>query len=257
MAGSVGIAGQRENHLIGGFTMATSATGPTESQSAVTLPGERIAAHAATLSTEGSGKSRRPSNKPKTPAEGRIRELLAERKISEKENEALSAENDALRVENLELRRQAAEVNSLQVEIAALEGREADWQRFALESAEAKDQAESRKQIDAEQRRGAALSQLVARSRQLAANSNYDAVLGKADGSFSTELLEQIMQFELGPQIAYRLALNPKLCQQLSQSPLTASALALVRIEAELQAEILKRNAEQTFLKVSGGWNAR
>jgi hypothetical protein len=255
MAGSVGIAGQRDYYLIGGSTMATSAASPAESQSAITLPGERIAAHAP---AEGSGKSRPASKKPKTPAEGRIRELLADRKIAEKENEALSAENEALRAENLELRRQAAEVNSLQVEIAALEGREADWQRFALESAEAKDQAEKKEQIDAERRRFDAWKHLVARSRHLAANSDYDSVLAKDDGVFfSTALLEQILQFELGPQIAYRLALNPKLCQQLSQSPLTASALALVRIDSEIQAELVKKNAEQTFLKANGGWNGR
>jgi hypothetical protein len=269
MAGSVGIAGQRENHLIGGFTMATSAASPTESQSAVALPGETIGADAASpvqapeksqLPTEGlpaeliAGVPAESPATSKKNAVSRIKELNWRNKNLQQQNDALRAENFALKESATELRRQADESESLRAQIAALEKREVEWQCLAIETADSQAQAEKQKQIDAEQRRFEAWKLLIAKSRALAATSNFDEAMAKSDRFFSTALLEQLLQFAIGPAIAHRLALNPKLCQQLSQCTLAASALALVRIEAEIQQEIVKKNAEQAFLKANGGW---
>lgn len=215
------------------------------SEQAITLPREQNAPSPLPAVE----KSHPPGKKPKTPAEARIRELLAGRKILERENAELREDADQANRLRTELLVALQEIDSLKERLQVAS-------ENAVAQAEAEESQKKQAQADAERRRHEAWKLLIARSRPLAAKSNFDEAMAKSDRFFSTALLEQILQFELSPQITFHLALKPELCQQLSQSSLVSSALALVRIEAEIQQEILKENAQQTFVRAAnrGGW---
>ena len=245
--------------------MATSAASPTESQSAITLPGEKVGADAsipaespAPIPSEAIPPER--GDVPKKNALSRIKELYARNKQLQQHNDALRAENVALKESAVELRRQADEADGLRAQIVILEKRETEWQWLAIDGAEAeearKKQAaeaeESRKkqaQQDNVKRFEVASNALIARSRPLASQSDWDEVMRKGSGFFSPALLEEVARCELGPEVAYWLASRPAACKELVHAP----AGVVVRTLLQIEAEIKKQIATRRFLSLANG----
>ena len=64
---------------------------------------------------------------------------------------------------------------------------------------------------------------------------DYDAVMKSADVALSAHVSEQLLDSEMGPQVAYHLALHPEILDQWNALSPTAAARAMGRLEAELE----------------------
>lgn len=229
------------------------------------IPVEQIATHEAAIPAESpapipSEAISEPANDfgsdRKKGAARRIKELMRGNKSLQRQNEALYSEKLALKESVTELRRQADESESLRAQIVVLEKREVEWELFAVETADSQAQAKKQQQVDAEQRRledvkrfERASNALIARSRPLAAQSDWDQVMRKGAGFFSPALLEEIMRCELPAEVAYWLASKPGACKELVNAPAGVVVRALLQIEAEIKKQIAMRQ----FLSLANG----
>jgi hypothetical protein len=156
-----------------------------------------------------------------TPAPQRVKELLAEVKQLRSERERVATAHNA------ELEKLRAELLAVLAENADFRSREEQrmWQ--------ADEDAKAARQV-ADDHRLLCFRALIDVSHQTGAytrHPDFDSRMMRAETLFSTQLLEQILNFspQVAPEVAYALASDPKSAARVSALPLVAGTFLLCK----------------------------